>query len=94
MLSSSQPVYKLSSSVILLSKILVSDVRACRVLILILDKIVSCARVVKTYICQMEKKEKNMDKTTESFAFDCPDRNISDDEEIDQVRYQFHGNFA
>ena len=42
----------------------------------------------------MEKKEKNMDKTTESFAFDCPDRNISDDEEIDQVRYQFHGNFA
>ena len=42
----------------------------------------------------MEKKEKNMDKTTESFAFDCPDRKISDDEEIDQVRYQFHGNFA
>ena len=37
-----------------------------------------------------------MDKTTESFAFDCPDWNISDDEEndVDQVRYQFQGDFC
>merc|ERR1712176_339477 len=36
-------------------------------------------------IHQTEKKE-NMDKTTESFAFDCPEWNISDDEEneVDQ----------